>query len=277
MIKEPFQMQTDAITFLQDWNNLSPNILAGFTTKRGGTSSGAFTSNNLGLHVNDTNLNVRENRRLLADLLQFPLENWACAEQVHEDHIVKISKDLTGYGALNYQDSIKGTDGFYTTETNTLLALCYADCVPIYYMAPEHHTIGIAHAGWKGSVKNIAGKMVELWKINESIPSTEIYAAIGPSIGPCCYMVDDRVIKEVNDILSSSQISNSPYEKVSHDQYSLDLKKLNLLLLLNAGIDRANILVSQYCTSCEKSLFFSHRRDNGKTGRMLSFIGFKNT
>ncbi|MCR6110172.1 peptidoglycan editing factor PgeF [Bacillus sp. A301a_S52] len=276
-MREPFQIQSDALTILQDWDNLSPNILAGFTTKNGGTSSGAFTSNNLGLHVNDTNLNVRENRRSLADLLEFPLENWACAEQVHEDHIVKISKKLTGYGTVNYHDSIKGTDGFYTTETNTLLTLCYADCVPIYYIAPEHHTIGIAHAGWKGSVKNIAGKMVELWKLNESIPPTKIHAAIGPSIGACCYRVDDRVIKEVDNILSSSHISTSPYQKISNDQYSLDLKKLNLQLLLDAGIDRANILVSQYCTSCEKNLFFSHRRDNGKTGRMLSFIGFKNT
>ncbi|UTR14167.1 peptidoglycan editing factor PgeF [Salipaludibacillus sp. LMS25] len=275
MTTEPFQLQSDALTMLQDWGNLSPHVLAGFTTKHGGTSSGPFTSNNLGLHVNDTELHVRENRRRLADSLQFPIETWACADQVHEDHIVKISRDLTGYGALNYNDSIKGTDGFYTTDKDILLTLCYADCVPIYYVAPEHHTIGIAHAGWKGSVKNIAGKMVQLWKLNESIPTANVHVAIGPSIGKCCYKVDDRVITEVDNILSSSDTFDSPYQKVSDGQYSLDLKKLNLLLLLNAGIDRANILVSQYCTSCEKNLFFSHRRDKGKTGRMLSFIGFK--
>ncbi|PYZ94043.1 laccase [Salipaludibacillus keqinensis] len=274
-MQEPFIKETTSTLLLNNWADQTNRLVAGFTTKNGGTSQAPYQTNNLGLHVKDDPRKVVTNRMSLANHLGFPTTNWACADQVHADQIVKISKPLAGSGAVDYQDSIKGTDGLYTQEKDLLLALCYADCVPVYFFAPDHQMIGVAHAGWKGTVKNISGKMIELWDLMENIPPKDIHAAIGPSIDSCCYVVDDHVINEVNDVLKSISSDYAPYKEISEGQYQLDLKMLNKLLLLHAGVEEKNILVSNYCTSCQDDLFFSHRRDEGKTGRMLSFIGMK--
>ncbi|SER75534.1 peptidoglycan editing factor PgeF [Salipaludibacillus aurantiacus] len=275
-MNEPFKHHSNSRLILKEWSELSPGLIAGFTTKNGGISGGPFHTNNLGLHVNDNSEDVAANRRQLAEELGFPLSKWACADQIHQDQIVKVTEELTGFGTTNYDDSIKGTDAFYTNKKNILLTLCYADCVPVYFYAPEQGFAGIAHAGWKGTVKNIAGKMVQLWEMTENIPAASIHAAIGPSIDSCCYIVDDRVVTQVDEALENCPAtSTAPYEKISEGQYRLDLKTVNKLLLLQAGVREENIHVSTYCTSCQNDLFFSHRRDKGKTGRMLSFIGVK--
>jgi polyphenol oxidase len=248
-------------------------VTAGFTTKHGGMSSGAFATFNLGLHVGDDRAVVVHNRQRLADLLQFPLEQWICCEQIHDARIEKVTAGQNGRGAADYSSAIAGADGLYTNEAGVLLALCFADCVPLYFMAPKHGMIGLAHAGWKGTVKNIAGKMVRLWQEREHIPLADIYVAIGPSIGACCYVVDDRVIVHVDRVLQGEQ--PLVYRQVSPGQYALDLKALNQMLLMKAGIRKDHIYVSSYCTSCADHLFFSHRRDQGKTGRMMAFIGRK--
>ncbi len=184
-----------------------------------------------------------------------------------------MTTDHGGKGTTDYQSAIAGTDGLYTEEARLLLALCFADCVPLYFMAPKHGMIGLAHAGWKGTVKNIAGEMVRLWHECEQIPLEDIYVVIGPSIGACCYIVDDRVITRVDRVLEGEE--KLPYKQVSIGQYALDLKELNKVLLIKAGIHEEHIDVSGYCTSCADHLFFSHRRDQGKTGRMMAFIGRK--
>ncbi|MCD8508651.1 MAG: peptidoglycan editing factor PgeF [Bacillus sp. (in: Bacteria)] len=272
MVKEVFKEAEDQFLTL-DWNNFLPGLTAGFTTKIGGNSSSSFSSLNLGLHVNDDLGAVAENRKLLSELLDFPTSNWACSDQVHDNQIMEVTKEEAGKGVFHYEESIKGTDGVYTKEANILLTLCYADCVPLYFCATNKKLIGMAHAGWKGTVKDIAGEMVRKWQEKEGVHPSEIIAAIGPSIGDCCYLVDDYVINFVEDKLSNNDAK--PYKEVSQGQYSLNLKDLNKLLMMKAGIREENIHVSSYCTSCNSELFFSHRRDKGKTGRMMSFMGRK--
>lgn len=274
-MEEPFIQSQNSTLFLQDWTQLSPGLIAGFTTKHGGTSLSPYESNNLGLHVGDDSHRVITNRLQLSETLGFPANQWVCADQVHNDQIVKVTDSLTGQGVLDHKESIKRTDGFYTNKNNILLTLCYADCVPIYYYAPNHHMIGISHAGWKGTVKNISGKMIQLWDMVENIPPSDVYVAIGPSIDHCCYVVNNQVIKQVDETLEHISSSSHPYEEISEGQYRLDLKALNKLLLLHEGVKEENLLISKYCTSCHDHLFFSHRRDKGKTGRMLSYIGFQ--
>ncbi len=106
---------------------------------------------NLGLHVNDIVENVHENRRILANKLQKPLENWICSEQVHAHHVEKVGQQEKGSGVYSYEDGISKTDGIYTSNEDVLLTSCYADCVPLYFYAPSHGMIGLAHAGWKGT------------------------------------------------------------------------------------------------------------------------------
>ncbi|SDO28178.1 peptidoglycan editing factor PgeF [Alkalicoccus daliensis] len=267
---EPFSLNKNQL-LLQRWENHIPGLRAGFTTRTGGTSEPPFHSNNMGLHVNDSPDAVIANREELAEQLGFPLSSWVAAEQTHEDQIVKVTAPLAGSGARSFEDTIKRTDGFYTKEKNLLLTLAFADCVPIYFLNEEKGLIGVAHAGWQGTVKNISGKMVKLWEEMEGVHPGTVFAAIGPSIDKCCYVVDEKVITALEEVLPN----HKPYEELSPNQYALQLKEANLHLLINEGVPPENILVSDYCTSCEEELFFSHRRDQGKTGRMISFIGQK--
>ncbi|USK35615.1 peptidoglycan editing factor PgeF [Bacillus sp. F19] len=271
MTQQPFQLQHDTYLNSPVWEKLNEELVVGFTTKNGGISCGDFHSLNLGLHVKDKPENVVLNRRRLADELKSPLENWVCADQVHDSSIYKVSQSDKGKGILDYESAIRATDGLYTQEENLMLALCYADCVPLYFYEHEKKLIGTAHAGWKGTVKDIGGKMIQTWIKDEEADVTSIYAIIGPSIGPCCYVVDDYVIEKVNQVIRNT--AALPYHKVSEGQYSLDLKQLNKQLLIHAGVKEDRILTSSLCTSCESSMFFSHRRDSGSTGRMFSFIG----
>lgn len=200
-MREPFKY-VDGILYLQAWKELG-NITAGFTTKDGGISTGSFHAMNLGLHVNDIAENVHENRRILANKLQKPLENWICSEQVHDHHVEKVGQQEKGSGVYSYEDGLSKTDGIYTTSNDVLLTSCYADCVPLYFYAPSHGMIGLAHAGWKGTVKEIANEMIQKWNA-EGISSDEIHVAIGPAIGSCCYVVDDRVLTAAQQVVNGS-------------------------------------------------------------------------
>ncbi|MFA9559637.1 peptidoglycan editing factor PgeF [Evansella sp. AB-rgal1] len=272
MKNEPFSLVQKQFLVLESWKHI-PNIVAGFTTKNGGTSDSPFRSFNLGLHVNDDVNKVIDNRKLLSSLLGFRTTNWVCSDQVHGNNIEKVTIKDAGSGVVDYQTSIKSTDGLYTDEPNILLTSGYADCVPLFFCEPNKKLIGVAHAGWKGTVKDIAGEMIRKWQLTEGINPSDVYTVIGPSIGGCCYVVDDHVIDFVNNALS--QKDPRPYQEISKGQYALDLKRVNKLLMLAAGIREENIIISSYCTSCSDNLFFSHRRDKGKTGRMLSFLGWK--
>jgi len=271
---EPFVLKNQSYLTIENWISQFPELVAGFTTKSGGTSKGVFESLNLGFHVSDDGSNVCSNREKVAELLKFPLSHWVGAEQIHDIVLKKITKADRGYGSNSYDHSFKGTDGFYTNEEGILLTLCFADCVPLFFIAPEKKMIGTAHAGWKGTVGQIAKQMITVWG-REGIQPEQIFVAIGPSICEKCYIVDEHVINLVDKSLEDGGII--PYNLIEEGQYSLNLREINKHILLAAGVPDKNILQTHFCTSCHHEGFFSHRRDKGKTGRMLSFIGWKET
>jgi YfiH family protein len=269
---EPFVLQNKTMFFINSWTDKYDDLVAGITTKNAGCSTGDYKSLNLGFHVGDHLTSVCANREKVAEDIHFPLDHWVGAEQIHEKRIQKVTKADRGMGSNSYDTSFKGTDGFYTDEKGILLTLCYADCVPLFFIAPERGMIGAAHAGWKGTVKQIAAEMVGLWGM-EGIRPQEIFVTIGPSICKKCYIVDNRVIDLVQNILVD--VEEKPYNLVNDGEYCLDLREVNRLVLLKAGVPEENILTTDFCTSCNQDEFFSHRRDHGRTGRMLSFIGWK--
>ncbi|MBL5766663.1 peptidoglycan editing factor PgeF [Heyndrickxia sporothermodurans] len=269
---EPFQKKEKEYFIIESWNRLNSNLIAGFTTKNGGKSKNEFQTLNCGFHVGDALTDVQQNRQLLSTKLDFDINSWVGAEQTHGCRIAKVGESEAGKGALDYESSLQNTDGLYTEEKNTLLTLCFADCVPLYFFAPDYNMIGIAHAGWKGTVDGIGKKMVEKWT-SEGIAVQHIQAVIGPSICKDCYVVDNRVIAKVNNWMKPN--IEMPYEEITPGQFKLDLKKLNQFILELSGIPPENIYLTNYCTRCDQDEFFSHRRDYGKTGRMLSFIGLK--
>ncbi|MEK4963926.1 MULTISPECIES: peptidoglycan editing factor PgeF [Heyndrickxia] len=269
-MREPF-IKTQAVYYtVGAWQK--NGICAGFTVKNGGASTNFPGSLNLAFHVNDDPESVRKNREIIASAAGFPLSNWIGAEQTHEDHVQRVTRKDAGKGAADYRSSFPHTDGLYTDEKEILLVLAFADCVPVFFFAPKYGRVGIAHAGWKGTTRGIAAKMVEKW-VKDGVPLDEIEVAIGPSICGECYLVDDRVIQAVRPWTGKEE--KLPYVEKSPGQYALDLKQLNKIILQQAGIPESRIAISSLCTSSCEEDFFSHRRDHGATGRMLGFIGIK--
>lgn len=266
----PFVQKNEAALLFDKWSQ--DEVLCGMSTRNGGVSHFPFQTLNTGLHVFDRNEDVVKNRELVAQNLGIPLHSWVFADQTHENSIRCVTYEDAGKGSKTYDAALKATDGLYTNVKNLVLALCFADCVPLYFYDPAKSLAGIAHAGWKGTVLQIGKKMVKIWETAEGSRLEDIQAAIGPAIGSCCYKVDERVIEKVNQLPFQTE---SAIAEANSTEYMLNLKELNRLILLDAGIKEQNITVSPLCTSCESELFFSHRRDKGKTGRMMSFIGFK--
>lgn len=267
---EPFQKGHLSYRVIKSWEEKFPNLTAGITTRHGGTSSEPYDTLNMGLHVHDDGNAVVDNRQRLAGLIQFPLEAWVLGEQVHGTKIMKVEEEspFIGAGTTPEQPAIAGIDGLITKNKDILLAAFFADCVPLYFYDPKTGWFGIAHAGWKGTVGGIAGEMVKKL-ICEGVSAKDLYVAIGPSIGANNYQVNQQVIDQIPKCFQAAVCVKLDLES---DQYLLDLKKLNQLMLIDQAVDQEKIIVSKQCTY-EQPHFYSHRRDQGQTGRMLGFIG----
>lgn len=257
------------VLFLDAWRSFSPSIRAGFSTRNGGVSGGRFASMNCGLHVGDDQSDVVTNRTRLAQAAGFDFDAWTNAEQVHGHRVVQVTAAMRGKGRAALEDSIPGADALVTDVPGVMLAAFFADCVPLYFYDPQHDAVGLAHAGWKGTVLGIAETTVrEMQRLYGSNPA-QLRAAIGPSIGACCYEVSSLVADHVREIDGGAASLHPKNES----KYWLDLKQLNRHIMIKAGIVPSHIELSMLCTGCRTDLFFSHRLEAGKTGRMAAWIG----
>lgn len=220
---------------------------------------------NLGLHVGDVQEKVIENRKLFADTLDIDYDKLVSAKQVHGINVTRVTLDDIGKGSKDYETSIDITDALITNNPDLPLFAFYADCVPIFIVDSVQKAIGIVHSGWKGTLDNIAGNTIDAF-INEfhSKPK-DLIAIIGPYICKNCYEVSDDIIKRFKD---SGYVEDS--EIFSNN---LDLGNIIKNQLLDKGL--VNIEKTEYCTSCSLDMFFSHRKENGKTGRMAGIIMIK--
>lgn len=262
---------------LHNWVSKYPNVTAGFTTRLGGYSSVPYESFNIGLHVGDDANAVIRNREKLASSVGFEFDAWTSAEQVHSNVVVKVEEMHKGRGRLSMSDTLAGADGLVTNVPGILLTSFYADCVPLYFYDPIQQVIGLAHAGWRGTVSAIAQETVnEMQKHYNSRPE-HILAAIGPAIDACCYEVDHTVIARIHDIWSQLNLSEMTLNEVIKPNFNekafINLKEINRQIMIKAGILPSHIELSNWCTGCRTDMFFSHRAENGKTGRMASWIG----
>ncbi|WP_312889132.1 peptidoglycan editing factor PgeF [Desertibacillus haloalkaliphilus] len=274
-MKEPFVQKANLYLTIPEWEVLDHRLVVGFSTRNGGHSHAPYDTLNFGLHVGDRDTHVMNNRKELGKELNIGMDDWVLGEQVHQAVIQNVSEADKGSGVYSLDTSIANVDGLYTRSPNVLLASVFADCVPVYFFAPKHGLIGIAHAGWKGTVATITAKMIECWVEDELIPVSDIYVVIGPAISKEAYEVDERIITKIDEQLASDE--RRPYKRTNHGTFQLDLKECNKRQLLKAGIKEEQIQISSYCTATEKELFFSHRREGGKkTGRMIGFIALKN-
>ncbi|WP_106768297.1 peptidoglycan editing factor PgeF [Paenibacillus sp. Marseille-P3787] len=279
---EPFIKQEGpgpSLFMLTAWNEERTGLTAGFSGREGGESKAPYDSLNLALHVDDDLEDVIANRKKTAEKLGFSFDAWTCGEQIHGSRIAIIGSKERGSGRLNRQSAIPDTDGLLTNTPGVLLTSFYADCVPLYFWDPVHHVVGLAHAGWKGTTAEIASRMIDHMTEQFGSRVEEIRTAIGPSIGQCCYEVDDKVMSKVSDlglfVRGNNKGADSFYTDKGNGKYMLNLKEINRHIMIKAGILTDHIECTLWCTSCRNDLFFSYRKDGGTTGRMASWIGMR--
>ncbi|WP_366924839.1 peptidoglycan editing factor PgeF [Metallumcola ferriviriculae] len=259
--------ETDGIQYIK-YTGIN-NILTCFSCRTGGVSQPPYQSLNLGLHTGDDTYNVVRNREQLGRAVNMPLSKWVTAQQTHGSNLVDVGKCHAGQGSDDYSYALTDTDGMLTREVGLPLVTFYADCVPIFLLDETNGIVGVVHAGWKGTVLKIAAAAVNRMRQAYNCQLKNIRAIIGPSIGPCCYQVDQPVVKafhrafsEVDDIF-----------KTEDEEHSLlNLWSANSKVLQEVGLSKDNIYITGLCTSCREELFFSYRRDKGKTGRMAAMI-----
>jgi hypothetical protein len=205
--------------------------------------------------------------------MDLSLDAWTNGRQQHTNHIERVLAEDRGRGAFSSDNCFPATDGLITDEPGILLAGFFADCTPILLLDPVQPAIAVVHAGWKGTALDIAAKAVEEMVLAFGSDPKDILAGIGPSIGPCCYEVDEPVIQQFKD----SRFGDCLKPGLAPDKANLDLVEANRQRLIHAGVHAENIQTIPLCTACRTDLFFSHRKEQGRTGRLAAVIALKKT
>ena len=231
----------------------------GFSTRTGGVSTGRFATLNLGRSWGDDPANVEENRRRLAAEGGFDLARMVNVKQVHGRAIAIVDGHTPSDLAMQQADGLVASDDGVTVSVVT------ADCVPIL-ISDGAGRVAAVHAGWRGTVANIAAAAVEAL-VSLGARRESLRAAIGPCIGACCFEVGEEVACAFEPVAFSSVLRG---DRKPH----IDLRAANLDLLVSAGVPRAAIDTSTaICTHCDpEQRFYSFRRDGAGIGQMLSFI-----
>lgn len=231
----------------------------GFLSRAGGISKPPFSSLNFDTRDGDNIKNVEHNKTTAGSLFGFDASRLLTINQVHGNDVLIIDKPVKDISGI----SKTSTDAIITNQYDIAIGILTADCVPILLADPVKKLISVVHAGWRGTAKRIVQKTIEIMIKHFDSDKKAILAAIGPSIGQCCYKVDGVVAKEFGD---------NEFINKKDDYWKLDLKMINLNQMVSSGVLGENISIEDICTSCRNDLFFSYRADNKKTGRQLNFI-----
>ncbi|MBA1333708.1 MAG: Multicopper polyphenol oxidase [Firmicutes bacterium] len=239
-----------------------------FSTRIGGVSSGRVKGLNLGFSRPDSRDSVMENFRLICSAVGFELNNLVFTRQVHSSTVLRVGQSDRGKG-ITKENDFSDVDGFVTDERDVVLTTFYADCVPLFFLDTEKASIGLAHAGWRGTVAGIAKETIKLMmKEFDSVPRN-ILVGIGPSICRNCYEVDEPVVKRLKETL---ECWRDVVVYTGKGKYLFDLQRTNRLILINSGVPDENITESEMCTKCNADLFYSFRREKENTGSLAALM-----
>jgi YfiH family protein len=272
-----------------------PWLVHGFSTRTGGVSSSDTSPRrrgelNLGTVPWDRAQNVTANRRRLLDALPADGLRLVVLKQIHSD-LIRIFEE-----SRQPSESLPG-DGLVTRQPGLLLAVLTADCFPILLADARRRVVAALHCGWRGTVQRIAQKAVGRMRLHYGSRPEDLRAAVGPGIRACCYEVGAEVVEEFESqfVYAKSLFILPPArERPLEERHSLffknvlkapffgkkpkvhlDLAKANVAQLLEAGLAAENIWAEAPCTHCRPDLFFSHRRDGSRSGRMMAVIGIR--
>ncbi len=240
-----------------------------FSTRIGGVSEGKFKSMNLNFKRGDEPDKVTENYNIFCNAAGFDFDSLVSSSQDHQTFVRKVTKSDCGIGITREHD-IPSVDALITNEPGVTLVTHYADCTPLMFADPEKKVIGLAHAGWRGTVGKIGEATVKKMTDEFGCDPADIIAVVGPAIGACCYEVDTPVYEE---FASLTELKPAYFtQTLGHGKYLVDLKETNRRMLMDAGLLSINILVSDVCTKCNSGLLFSHRASGGKRGGLIAMM-----
>lgn len=249
---------------------------------------------NLGFTDWDAKENVLENRKRFFRRLGADKMRVITLRQIHSDVVCPVS----AANLASTHDAPKA-DALITDEKGVLLTIQTADCVPILLADTKRKAVAAIHAGWRGTLQRIAAKTIGRMQMEFGTNPSDIVAALGPSIGACCYEVGHEVAREfAAQFPNAREWFEGPFDAVASGdndpnwlpwltmkppghappspRVHIDLIAANRSILINAGVSPENISTSGFCTSCRTDLFFSYRRER-TTGRMMAAIGVRET
>lgn len=260
-----------------------PWLVHGFSTSPGGVSTlEGKKVLNLGFADWDSRENVLENRRLFQSALGAAGLALVPLRQIHSDTVHLFGAART--------EACKA-DASVTSTSGLLLAIQTADCVPILLVDPKRRAVAAIHAGWRGTLARIAEKAVGQLQMQFGCNPSDLIAALGPSIGPCCYEVGPELVTqftsqfaEAPDWFDEARTGEEPNplqwlnmmppgHQPPPKGVRLDLRKANRSQLLAARLQARNVFATDLCTACRPDLFFSYRKQGPRSGRLLSAIG----
>nr|WP_295284221.1 peptidoglycan editing factor PgeF [uncultured Blautia sp.] len=250
-----------------------PDIVQAFSTRLGGVSQGIYSSMNLSFTRGDDDAAVHENYRRLAAAVGFEAEDIVTSDQTHTANVRVITEEDRGNG-ITKPRQYTDVDGMITNVPGLVLATFYADCVPLYFVDPVHHAIGLSHSGWRGTVAKIGAVTVERMREEYGSDPGDIYSAIGPSICQDCYEVSEDVIQEFRTAFGRKDWDILFYRK-ENGKYQLNLWEANRIIMQEAGIREEHISMPGICTCCNPEFLFSHRASHGKRGNLGAFLGIR--
>lgn len=265
--------------FVSDEINEAGGAIHAFLSRKGGVSSPPLASLNFDARAKDGNAdapeNIARNRSVFADVLGLSgaqMKRLVIPNQVHGAKIITVDAEYdfkTGVEPLQgVEPPQKDADAVITNLTCAPVGILTADCLPMLLYDPVNKAVGAVHAGWKGAYLKIGALTVAAMRERFGSSPKDIRAALGPFIGPCCYAVKDDVRAQFKEAFGS----DAGLFFSGQDGLSLDIGKANVKTLLDAGLREENIAANGPCTACNSGLFFSYRKENGRTGRQISVI-----
>lgn len=245
-----------------------PFVRHGFSTRLGGVSEGIFASMNLSFTRGDDPAAVRENFRRFCTAAGMDDRQVVISAQEHHVQIRNVTADDRGRG-VDRERGYTDIDGLLTDEPGVVLCTQYADCVPLLFVDPVKRVVGTSHSGWKGTVARIGAVTVERMAADYGCRREDILAGVAPSIGPCCFEVDEPVYLVFQQ---AGLLDTGCFEEKAGGKYHLNLWEINRRILLEAGLSAEHVTVTDLCTRCRPDLFWSHRAAGAQRGSLAAFI-----